>query len=95
MSAENVLSSEELRIINRRGIYALYDRKAYQFLPIFEAPTDETAVRMLSQSINKDNPLMQFSGDYFLYRLGFLDNDKLSPDRQNLGLVSDFLSPVK
>lgn len=56
------------------GIYAVYDRKAQYFLPLFSSPTDAEAVRTFTGVVtSSDTPISQYPADFDLCRVGTVD----------------------
>lgn len=59
----------------RVGHFAVYDRKAGQYFPVFSARNSEVARRMIVQSFSKDSVLVQYPADYFLAHLCDFDDE--------------------
>lgn len=57
------------------GHFAVYDRKAGQYFPVFSARNPEVARRMIVQSFNKDSVLVQYPADYTLIHLSNFDDE--------------------
>lgn len=58
------------------NIYAVYDRKAQSYLPIFQAQREATAVRSFNEALmNPELPLNQYPSDFDLCHLGSFDTD--------------------
>lgn len=55
-------------------IYAIYDRKALYYLPIFVAQTDADAERVFVGVVrDSDTPVAQYPAEFDLHRLGTLN----------------------
>lgn len=56
------------------GIYAVYDRKAAYYLPLFNSRTDEDALREFTNIVvMSETPVSTYPADFDLMRLGTLD----------------------
>lgn len=55
----------------KTGLYAIYDGKAKEFGPIFEARNDEVASRQFRRLLEKED----YREDYTLYLVGDYDHE--------------------
>lgn len=69
------------------GHFAVFDRKAGQYFPVFSARNPEVARRMIVQSFNKDSVLVQYPSDYFLAHLCNFDDESGEIDDFNDAFV--------
>lgn len=58
------------KVMNEQ-VFSVFDKKASYFLPMFQSPNPETAIRSIKQNmLNKDHPFTRNPEDYQLFRIG-------------------------
>lgn len=76
-------------------LFAVHDRKAQTFLPIFQAQREATAVRSFNEALmNPELPLNQYPSDFDLVRLGSIDTDTGVIEPENPALILNGLDAL-
>jgi len=76
-------------------IYALYDRKAGYYLPIFQMRGDTDAIRQFSEIVTQsDTPVSKYPADYDLVSLGYIDMEtgQIEPTYPCETLINGFVA---
>lgn len=66
----------------KKNLYSIYDKKAQQFQPPFVEVTDASAIRLLTELIEKkqDSQYAMYPEDFTLYNIGFFNLDNGEPE---------------
>lgn len=81
------MENQENKIIKKRKLYAIYDRKRVGFLAIMEKTNNAVAIRDFEMVANaKDGMIKHYPDDYMLSYLGYMDEEtgKLVSEPQNI-----------
>jgi len=81
-------------------IFAIYDQKAFAYLPPFTLPRSEMAIRTFADCINSENhAFAKHPGDYTLVELGIYDDSDgaitLHQTRLTLGTGIEFKQEIQ